>query len=175
MVLDKFMVSEFLSLIKKGEFQYKKKVEPIINEWAMKKNNKTFNKKRAMLQLLMLANAEKRKYMKQYGIKNIPISKATQLEISKILFNQINKMATLKAKKLKRLTERKVFYIVRIEIGKGKRKSISQSIPLPTKMRVNTYIRKHPLVKSNTTIKVTNTRTKKTIIDKPARFYRLNF
>jgi len=61
-------------------------------------------------------------------------------------------------------------YIVRIEVGKGKNKSVSQSIPLPNKKRVCNFIRRSPFVKSNTNIKVKNTRTKKTVTGKQARF-----
>ena len=52
-------------------------------------------------------------------------------------------------------------YIVRIEVGKGKNKAVSQSIPLPNKKRVENFIKRSPLVKSNTKIKLKNTRTKK--------------
>jgi len=61
-------------------------------------------------------------------------------------------------------------YKVRIEIGKGKNKSVSQSIPLPNKKRVVKFIKRSPFVKSNTNIKVTNTRTKKVINGKSFRF-----
>ena len=61
-------------------------------------------------------------------------------------------------------------YIVKIETGKGKKKSNFQSIPLPNKERVCSYIKRHPAVKSNTEIKVTNTRTKKTLSGKESRF-----
>lgn len=61
-------------------------------------------------------------------------------------------------------------YIVKIETGKGKNKSNFQSIPLPNKQRVCNYIKRHPAVKSNTEIKVTNTRTRKTLSGKESRF-----
>ena len=62
-------------------------------------------------------------------------------------------------------------YIVRVEVGKGKNKAITQSIPLPNKKRVSNYIKRNPLVRSNTDIKVKNTRTKKTVTGKQSRFF----
>ncbi len=61
-------------------------------------------------------------------------------------------------------------YIVRVEVGKGKNKAITQSIPLPSKKRVCNYIRRNPLVRSNTQVKVTNTRNKKTLIGNQSTF-----
>ena len=52
-------------------------------------------------------------------------------------------------------------WVVRIETGSGKNKSVFQSIPLPNKARVRAYVKRHPAVKSNTKIKITNTITKK--------------
>ena len=52
-------------------------------------------------------------------------------------------------------------YKVRIEVGKGKNHAVTERIPLPNKKRVCNYIKRSPLVKSNTKIKVTNLRTKK--------------
>jgi len=67
-------------------------------------------------------------------------------------------------------------YIVKVETGKGKNKSVSQSIPLPNQKRVCNWIKRNPMVKSNTNIKVTNTRTKKTSAGKESRFcVRRNF
>jgi len=61
-------------------------------------------------------------------------------------------------------------YKVRIEVGRGKNLAISESIPLPNKQRVASFIKRSPLVKSNTNVKVTNLRTKKTLFGKSARF-----
>jgi hypothetical protein len=61
-------------------------------------------------------------------------------------------------------------YIVKVVTGKGKNKSTFQSIPLPNKERVKRYIRRQPAIKSNTNIKVTNTRTKKTKTGKESSF-----
>jgi hypothetical protein len=54
-------------------------------------------------------------------------------------------------------------WIVRVETGKGKNKSISQSIPLPNKSRVRAWAKRHPMIKSNTKVTIKNTTTKKTI------------
>ncbi len=59
---------------------------------------------------------------------------------------------------------------VRIVVGKGKNRSVSESIPLPNKKRVCNFIKRSPFVKSNTNIKVTNTRTKKVTTGKRAKF-----
>ena len=59
---------------------------------------------------------------------------------------------------------------VRIEVGKGKNRTVSQSIPLPNKQRVCSFIQRSPLVKSNTNIKVTNLRTKKVTTGKASKF-----
>ena len=61
-------------------------------------------------------------------------------------------------------------YKVFIATGKGKNMATMGSIPLPNKMRVERYIRRNPMVKSNTKIQVTNTRTKKTITATKGRF-----
>lgn len=61
-------------------------------------------------------------------------------------------------------------YKVRIEVGKGKNKAVTESIPLPNKKRVCNYIRRSPLVKSNTKIKVKNLRNNKTITGTEGRF-----
>ena len=63
-------------------------------------------------------------------------------------------------------------YKVRIESGKGKNQSITESIPLPNKQRVCNYIKRSPLVKSNTKIKVTNLQTKKVSIGTQSKFCR---
>ncbi len=59
---------------------------------------------------------------------------------------------------------------VRIVVGRGKNRSVSESIPLPNKQRVCNFIRRSPLVRSNTNIKVTNLRTKKVMTGKEAKF-----
>jgi hypothetical protein len=60
-------------------------------------------------------------------------------------------------------------YKVRIEVGKGKNKAITESIPL-NKARVCNYIKRSPLVKSNTKVKVTNVRTGKILIGTQYKF-----
>jgi len=60
-------------------------------------------------------------------------------------------------------------YKVRIEVGKGKNKAVTESIPLPKK-RVCNYIKRSPLVRSNTKIKVTNLRNKKITIGNENKF-----
>ena len=59
---------------------------------------------------------------------------------------------------------------VSIKVGKGKNRSVMESIPLPNKKRVCEFIKRNPLVKSNTNIKVRNTLTKKTTTGKRAKF-----
>lgn len=49
-------------------------------------------------------------------------------------------------------------YKVRIEVGKGKNKAITESIPLSRK-RACVYIKRSPLVKSKTIVKITNLNT----------------
>ncbi|MFW6129902.1 MAG: hypothetical protein ACOC56_01885 [Atribacterota bacterium] len=61
-------------------------------------------------------------------------------------------------------------YIVKVETGRGKKKSISQSVPLPNKKRVSTYIKRNPLIKSGTEIKVKDTRKKKTFKGTKGKF-----
>ena len=61
-------------------------------------------------------------------------------------------------------------YKVRIEVGKGKNKAVTESIPLRNKKRVCSYIKRSPLVRSNTKIKVTNLRTKKVSIGTQHKF-----
>lgn len=66
-------------------------------------------------------------------------------------------------------------YKVRIKVGKGKNESAQGSILLPNKSRVISYIKRSPLVKSNTNITVVNTRTKKRKTGKPYEFYNKKF
>ena len=61
-------------------------------------------------------------------------------------------------------------YKVRIEVGKGKNKAVTESIPLPNKKRVCNYIKRSPLVRSNTKIKVTNLKNKKIHIGTQSKF-----
>lgn len=61
-------------------------------------------------------------------------------------------------------------YKVLVEVGKGKNKAVTESIPLPSKDRVCNYIKRNPLVKSNTKVKVTNLNTKKVTIGTQAKF-----
>lgn len=61
-------------------------------------------------------------------------------------------------------------YKVRIEVGKGKNKAVTESIPLPNKQRVCNYIKRSPLVKSNTKVKVTNIQTGKIQIGTQSKF-----
>lgn len=61
-------------------------------------------------------------------------------------------------------------YKVRIEVGKGKNKAITESIPLPNMDRVCNYIKRSPLVRSNTKVKVTDLRTKKVHIETRSKF-----
>lgn len=59
---------------------------------------------------------------------------------------------------------------VRVEVGRGKNRSVSESVSLPNKKRVFSHIKKHPFVKSNTQIKVTNLRTNKVTTGTQGRF-----
>lgn len=61
-------------------------------------------------------------------------------------------------------------YKVRVEVGKGKNHSVTESIPLPSKDRVCNYIKRSPLVKSNTKVKVTNLQTGKVTVGTQAKF-----
>lgn len=59
-------------------------------------------------------------------------------------------------------------YEVFISVGKGKNKATMGSIPL-SKEKVCNYIKRNPLVKSNTKIKVTNNNTKEVMIGTKSR------
>ena len=54
-------------------------------------------------------------------------------------------------------------YVVRIQTGKGKKRSVSQSIPLSNKAKVRKWVSRNPVGNSNTRVLIKNTRTKKTI------------
>jgi len=60
-------------------------------------------------------------------------------------------------------------YKVRIEVGKGKNRAVTESIPIPKK-KVCGYIKRSPLVKSNTKVRVTNLLTHRTTIGTQGRF-----
>lgn len=64
-------------------------------------------------------------------------------------------------------------FVVRIVVGRGKNRSVTQSIPLPNKKRVVGFIKRNPFVRSNTNIQVTNLRTKKIMMGKESRFLNL--
>ena len=61
-------------------------------------------------------------------------------------------------------------YKVHIEVGKGKNKAVTESIPLTNKKRVCNYIKRSPLVNSNTKIRVKNLKTRKTTIGTQHKF-----
>ena len=61
-------------------------------------------------------------------------------------------------------------YKVRIEVGKGKNRAVTESIPLPNKQRVCNYIKRSPLVRSNTKVKVKNLRTGKVEVGTQSKF-----
>ena len=62
-------------------------------------------------------------------------------------------------------------YKVFVSVGKGKNRATAGSIPLPTRTRVEQYIRKSPLIRGNTNVQVTLPRGK-TVLGKPTRFYK---
>lgn len=53
-------------------------------------------------------------------------------------------------------------YIIRIVTGSGKKRAVSQSIPLPNKARVRAWVKRSPLGRWDTKVSITNTKTKKT-------------
>jgi len=61
-------------------------------------------------------------------------------------------------------------YKVFIETGKGKNRSTSGSISLPSKARVCAYVKRSPFVRSNTKIQVKNTSTGKVTTGTQGRF-----
>lgn len=63
-------------------------------------------------------------------------------------------------------------YEVFIEVGKGKNRATMGSIPLKSKQAVTNYVRRNPLGNYKTPVKVTNTRTNKTITKSKIYFYR---
>jgi len=61
-------------------------------------------------------------------------------------------------------------YRVRIEVGKGKNRAVTESISLPNKQRVCNYIKRSPLVRSNTKVRVKNLRTGKVNVGTQSKF-----
>lgn len=61
-------------------------------------------------------------------------------------------------------------YKVRIDIGKGKNRAVSESIPLSNKADVVRWVKTHPFGNSNTQIKVKNLNTGKVITGRKLRF-----
>ncbi len=53
-------------------------------------------------------------------------------------------------------------WIVRIKVGKGKEKTVTQSTPLPNKQRVRAWVKRNPVGRADTKVKIINTSTKKT-------------
>lgn len=64
-------------------------------------------------------------------------------------------------------------YVVKVKVRTRGGIAKSQSIPLPSKERVERYIRLSPMIRANTNIRVVNTRTKKTVEGQRAKFYSL--
>lgn len=62
-------------------------------------------------------------------------------------------------------------YKVRIDVGKGKNRSVSQSVPLSKKEDVARWVRTHPFGNSNTKIEVKNLNTGKVITGRKLKFY----
>jgi hypothetical protein len=52
-------------------------------------------------------------------------------------------------------------YIVKISVGKGKERAVTQSIPLPTKERVRRYVKRNPLGNYRTKVIIINTSKRK--------------
>ena len=61
-------------------------------------------------------------------------------------------------------------YKVRIDIGRGKNRAVSESTLLSNKDDVAQWVKKHPLGNSNTQIKVKNLNTGKVITGRKLRF-----
>jgi hypothetical protein len=62
-------------------------------------------------------------------------------------------------------------YKVFVSVGKGKNRATASSIPLPTRSRVEQYIKKSPFVRTNTKVEV-RTPAGKSIVGNPRRFYK---
>jgi len=60
-------------------------------------------------------------------------------------------------------------YKIRVEVGKGKNRAVTESTPIPKK-RVCSWIKENPLVRSNTQVKVTNIKTKEVQIGTQSKF-----
>ena len=54
-------------------------------------------------------------------------------------------------------------YVVRIQTGKNKNKTVTQSIPLPSKERVRMYVKRNPVGNWRTKVTIRDTRKNKTI------------
>lgn len=63
-------------------------------------------------------------------------------------------------------------YKVFITTGRGKNKSTAGSIELPNKERVSRYIKRSPLVRSNTKIEVENIRSGKKTTGTQGKFFK---
>ena len=61
-------------------------------------------------------------------------------------------------------------YKVRIDIGKGKNRAVSESTVLANKENVANWVKKHPLGNANTKIEVKNVDTGKVITGRKLRF-----
>jgi hypothetical protein len=62
-------------------------------------------------------------------------------------------------------------YKVFVSVGKGKNRATEGSIPLPTRSRVERWIKRSSLIRSNTNVQVTTPKGR-TIVGKPRRFYK---
>jgi hypothetical protein len=53
-------------------------------------------------------------------------------------------------------------YVVKIETGKGKKRTVSQSIPLSSKEKVRRWVKRNPVGRNSTEVTIRNTRKKTT-------------
>lgn len=107
MAIDKPQARELSLFIENDGTLYRQITTPIVNNYAKKKVKGTFNKSSGIKGLLILVEAGRRKYIKDFGGIGGQVSKETKIEVAKQLFPMINEESTFEAKRLKKLTNAK--------------------------------------------------------------------
>ena len=107
MVLDKSLARELTLYIENDGGIYKSVTTPLINNYARKKLRGVYNKQRAIKGILMIVEAGRRKYIRDFGSIGGNMSMETKIQIAKELYPMIDEESTYEAKRLRKQAQAK--------------------------------------------------------------------
>ncbi len=102
MALDKQQARELGLYIENDGNLYRSVTIWLINNFARKKLKGNYNKILALKGILILVEAGRKKYIKDFGSIGGTVSGDTKMEVAKYLYPAINEEATFNAKRLKK-------------------------------------------------------------------------